>query len=340
MKIIGMLSTYNDEDIISEVIENLLSQGIELVILDNGSKDKTFDICKKFLNKGVLDLIQHKTDTFQGNLILRMLYDMAFRYSPEWVIKVDSDEFLESGIKNVTLKEAIEKIDSENYNLIQFDQFNFFMTDADNENANSIKKRLTYYSCVGDFLYRAWKYFPGIRIGGEGGHYPIFPEGYLYRIYPKKFVLRHYTFRNKIHAEKKMEESKKRALKDAEGTPVLNEHLVKVLKQNFSNKIDHKLLTKYNEDGKWNLKRKFCPFTNPNPPKKEDIFLDDGTLRTKQKNVDEYKLTLIRKNQQISQLENQLNNYYKKSGRVDLVGKNIFKKVRKKIKQVINHTFY
>ena len=68
--------------------------------------------------------------------------------------------------------------------------------------------------------------------------------------------------------------------------------------------------------------------------------MDDGTLKIKYKDVDEYKLTLIRKNQQIYQLENQLNYYYKKSGRVDLVGKNIFKKVRKKVKQVINHTFY
>jgi len=340
MKIIGMLSTYNDEDIISEVIENLLSQGLELVILDNGSKDKTFDICKKFLDKGVLQLIQHKTDTYQFFIILRMLYDMALRYSPDWVIKVDSDEFLESGNKNVTLKEAIEKIDSENYNLIQFDHFDFFMTDDDDEHANSIKKRLPYYSCQGDFVYRAWKYFPGIRIGDAVGHYPIFPEGHQYRIYPKKFVLRHYTFRNKIQAEKKMEEYKKRALKDAEGIEVLNEHLKKVLKHNFSGKVNHKLLTKYNEDGKWNLKRKFSPHTNPNPPKKEHIFSDDGRLRTKQKNVDEYKLTLIRKNQKISQLENQLNYYYKKSGRVDLVGKNIFKKVRKKVKQMINHSFY
>jgi len=332
MKILGMLSTYNDEDIISEVIENYLSQGIELVILDNGSKDKTFDICKKFLNKGILHLRQYTTDTFQGFLILRMLYDMALRYSPEWVIKVDSDDFFESGIKNVTLKEAIEKIDSENYNLIQFDHFDFFMTDNDNEHENSIKKRLPYYSWEGDFVYRAWKYFPGIRIGSEGGHYPIFPEGHQYRIYPKKFVARHYSFRNKIQAEKKMEAHKKRAVKDAEGTPVLNEHLKKILQHNFSSKIDHKLLTKYNEDGKWNLKIKFCPFTSPNPPKKEDVFSDDGSLRKKQKNVDEYKMTIIRKNREISQLENQLNNYYKKSGRVDLVGKNFFKKVRKIVK--------
>jgi len=35
MKVIGMLSVFNDEEIISEVIEDLISQGLELVILDS-----------------------------------------------------------------------------------------------------------------------------------------------------------------------------------------------------------------------------------------------------------------------------------------------------------------
>ena len=48
MKIIGMLSVYNDGNIINEVIEHLLSQNLELVVLDNGSTDGSFEICRKF----------------------------------------------------------------------------------------------------------------------------------------------------------------------------------------------------------------------------------------------------------------------------------------------------
>ena len=44
MKIIGMLFTYDDEDVIEEVINHLLSQEIELVVLDNGSSDDTYEI--------------------------------------------------------------------------------------------------------------------------------------------------------------------------------------------------------------------------------------------------------------------------------------------------------
>jgi len=146
MKIIGMLPVFNDEDVIQEVIEYLLSQEIELVVLDNGSTDKTYEICKQFLSKGILQLKQFKTISYQWDTILRMLYDMAQTYTPDWVIRSDSDEFLESGIKNKTLKQAIEDADKDGYNLIQFDRFDFFMTDDDNEDAKSVREKLKYYS--------------------------------------------------------------------------------------------------------------------------------------------------------------------------------------------------
>jgi len=57
-----MLPVYNDEDIISEIIEHILSQGIELVIFDDGSTDKTFEICKKFLDSGVKEAISISPD--------------------------------------------------------------------------------------------------------------------------------------------------------------------------------------------------------------------------------------------------------------------------------------
>ena len=47
MKVIGMLSVFNDENIIEEVVEHLISQELELVVLENGSADNTNESCKK-----------------------------------------------------------------------------------------------------------------------------------------------------------------------------------------------------------------------------------------------------------------------------------------------------
>ena len=284
-----MLPVFNEEDIIQEVIEHFISQKIPLVVLDNGSSDQTIEICKKFLGKGILKLEQFNSVYYQWDTILRMLYDMALVHSPDWVIRSDSDELLESGT-DLKLKDAIINADKEKCNLIQFDRFDFFMTDDDDKSAKSIKEKLRYYSYQGDFVYRAWKYFPGIRIGDAGGHYPIFPSGLKYKISPKKFVLRHYPFRSKEQAEVKM----KYRVRGREKTNdlALDGHEQKILNQDFSKKFDHNLLYKYQDDKKWEYTIKISPFANPNPPRKEDLFTEDGDLKERPKTNWEYKLLL------------------------------------------------
>lgn len=292
MKVIGMIPIFNDEDVIEEVIEHLISQGIQIVILDNGSTDSSYKICEKFLDHGVLDLKQFSTPTFiyHEPSIRRMLYDMAIAQSPDWVIANDSDEILESNDQRFTLKESIEKANLEGCNMIQFNRFDFYITDDDNESVKSTKDKLRYYSYYGDYIYRAWKYFPGIRVG-YNPHLPVYPDGYQYKIYLNKFVLRHYPFRSREQVKKKLSDRTR-------GTEYLkkNQKLPSVVTYNLKNKIpdkvDHKLLTKYREDGKWNYELKYCPLLKSDPEKKEDIFTKDGFLKNKEPTTYELKLLL------------------------------------------------
>ncbi len=197
-----MMAVYNDEDFISEVLENAFSQGIKLVLLDDGSTDSTYKICEGYLDKGVLEIQKRSSKVWNQELNLEILYHMALRFAPDWVVLYGSDELLESSIQNTNLKNGIAKADSAGFNSIQFDWFDFFMTDNDNNSTKTIKEKLLYYSWSNDYLYRAWKYIPGIRIFIRGGHYPIFPDGHSYKIYPNKFVLRHYKFRSNEQAKK------------------------------------------------------------------------------------------------------------------------------------------
>jgi len=286
-----MLPVYNEEDIIEEVVEHLLDQGLELVVLDNGSTDRTYEICKKIENKNLLNISQFKTSTYayEWDSILRTLYDMALVHSPDWVIRSDSDEFLSSGIDGVNLKDAITQVDEEGQNLIQFNRFDFFMTDDDDLSAKSIKKKLPYYSYHGDFLYRAWKYSPGIKIGYAGGHYPIFPEGLPYLISPRKFVMRHYTFRSKEQALKKMK-GRTRGTNYNKTKQGVNAHIKHILEQDFTKAVNYNLLTKNEENGNWNYEMKYCPYIDSVPPKKEEIFTKDGKLKIKHKT--QYQLEL------------------------------------------------
>ncbi len=273
MKIVAMLKVRDEEDIISETIENLIDQQIDLVILDNGSTDKTYEICKRYEKKDNVKLLQVFGDMGESNQILRILYDMTLTLCPDWIITFEADAFFETGQNNLSLREGIEKADRMGYNLIQFDRFDFFITDADDDSIKSVKNRMKYYSYQNDFQYRVWKFIPGV-LAEEGGHYPTFPKGGQYKIFPTKFVLRHYPFRNK----KQMENKIKNRIETTSGSSNYRyfEVYQKINEQNFSDKVDHSCLAKYNDDNNWSKEKKFCPYVTPNQPKKEEIFSNEG----------------------------------------------------------------
>jgi len=277
MKIVGMLPVYNEIDIVEEVIQHLLSQGLDLVVLDNGSTDGSFEICKKFAEKRLITLNQVKTSKFDFPLILRILYDMALTRNPDWLIRSDQDEILESGTPKLTLKEAIEQEDEKDCNLIQFDVFEFFATNNDNLSAKSIKDKFRYYSWQHDYAYRAWKHIPGVRVENAAGHMPIFPEGYPYRMSEKKFVLRHYRFRNKEQAIRNNEERLMRTKDIPERKIGWYTHFDKISKKKFE-PIDFNLLNKYGEDNNWNYEAKFQPYVMIAHKKRNEIFSKDGDL--------------------------------------------------------------
>jgi len=288
-----MLEVYNDEDMIEEIIQHIKNEGLHLVVFDNGSTDETFNICKKFLNNGIDKLFSFASNSWELSRDLRIQYDLALTLSPDWVIRFDSDEFLETGMKGITLHDGISEVDKQSYNIIQFDWFNFFMTD-DDKKEDSIKNRLRYYSWASEFQFRAWKITPGIRVE-ETPHLPIFPDFLKYRIHPKKFVLRHYPFRSKQQAEKKLLDRLTK-LKNINAEVELGMHFrYKIYSENnFPPIVNHHILTKYNDDYNWNLELKHLPFPNfkLHLKKKENLFSKDGKLLKERPSILGYKLKL------------------------------------------------
>jgi len=286
-----MMPVYNDADFIEEVIEHLISQEIPLVVLDNGSTDGTYEICNKFLGKGILNLHQFKTDRFKVELVHRILYDMALLHSPDWVIRSDSDEILETGVQDHTLKQGIEQADAESYNLIQSDRYDFFMTDDDLEEAKSVKEKFRYYSYHGDCIYRAWKFFPGI-MADYTPHYPVFPDCKGYKISPQKMIMRHYPYRSIEQAERKVKDRIRGTGNTTKKEIPPNLHYKKVLGAEYTSKVNHKILSKFQEDGNWDKTKKYIPFADSRPPKRNDLFTEDGSLVEKPKTIVDYKVLL------------------------------------------------
>lgn len=258
MKIIGMIPVYNEADIIGSVVEHLLSQGIELVILDNGSSDGSYEICSQYIGKGVISVQKLVTEGMQWGLILESLYEMALRYKPDWALLSSADEFHESPYLGLTLEEAIQTEDRNGYNLIQFNNFEFWPTEQDYLSSEpDIRKRLRWYTWNDDLQFHCWKPIEGLTVRDGGGHYPIFPKDVKIRVSPNKYVMRHYRIRPYEHGLKKIFSERLPRYPEEERRKGWHRHYDKFGRDETFFIIDSRNLNKYEDDGVWFEKKTF-----------------------------------------------------------------------------------
>jgi len=260
MNIIGMMAVYNESDIVSQSVAHMISQGIPLVVLDNSSTDGSYEIVSELLGKGVISVERFRSEKFELVKILQRLWGMATALVPDWVVLCCPDEFLESPSRNLTLKEAIEREAAQAYNMIQFTNFEFMLTEVDRDSQEKdVRKRLRYYTMHDDLHFRAFKFYKGTTIHDYAGDFPIFPIDIEVNISPHKFVLRHYRFRSYEHGLKKVFEDRLPRYSPDELSRGWHVHYKRFKKDIGYFVINSKELTRYEEDGKWNPTRTFDP---------------------------------------------------------------------------------
>jgi len=253
-----MIPVYNESDIIESVVRHLISQGVDLVILDNGSTDGTYEICSRFLGHGVLSIEKLITEHFNFDLLEQQLYQQILNRDADWALLSGADEFLESPYPHVTLEKAIESDDQKGYNLIQFNNFEFWPTEQDYASHEpDAKKRIKYYTWNDDMQFRCWKIIPNIRVTGTTGHYPQFPEGHKVRIPHTKYILRHYRVRSYEQGVRKIFIDRLPRYPEEDRKKGLHVQYDKFERDPKFFIINSKNLTLYQENAKWNLKKTF-----------------------------------------------------------------------------------
>ena len=273
-----MLSVHNEVDIIGDVIENHLAQGLDVVALDNGSSDGAYDVCASYRDRGELVL-----DRWAGIDLgerTRRLYRMALDAGADWLLWSDGDDLLQAVEPGRTLRDVIEEADATGSNLIQFDRFDFFMTDRDDRSEESVPARIRHYSWQGDFSYRAWKYVPGIRAETTLAHLPLFPETVPYRIYPRKQVYRHYPSRNPAQAQAKLDHMVGMFDEDPAKRSDRQHRYVRLAAEGrYARTMPAERLARLEAGVDWRREPLFTPFIDRQPTRSE-LFTDDGRLAT------------------------------------------------------------
>lgn len=243
-RVVAIVAAFNEEDIVAQTVRALIDDGIEVYFLDNHSTDRTRAEVEPWVGRGVVAIETFPEDgpgdraRFQWERILKRKEELASQLEADWFIHHDADEFRESPWNGVGLRDGIRLVDDAGYNAVDFKLFNFWPTSADNLAAVDIRDRQPFFEPGEAFNHvqiKCWKR-TGARVvlSESGGHDVDFENR---RVFPIRFLLRHYPVRSQAHAERKILQERKPRFETTErergwhvqydhfvaGTPVVRE---------------------------------------------------------------------------------------------------------------------
>jgi len=209
-KVIALIPTYNEEDVIIDTINQLNQDGIGVYVIDNWSNDRTYELVSQMINNGVVGIERWpelgSSNIFDTTGILKRQEELALEIDADWFIRADADEIRESPWEGINLRDAIYWVDKQGYNAINFTVLIFCPFDNNYGPGIKLKDYFRFYKFSifsGDFIQvRAWKKNnQRVNLHGAVGHQVYFPDR---KIYPYKFLLRHYPIRSQSQGYRKL----------------------------------------------------------------------------------------------------------------------------------------
>jgi hypothetical protein len=195
------------------VIRHLVEGGIDVYLIDNRSTDDTVERASAWLGRGLIHIEPFPAEgddaapmgRFPWIALLRRKEQLASELDASWFIHHDADEIRESPWPGVSLKEGIRWVDKLGYNCIDFRVLHFQPTDDASERGADPIATFRYFEDAADFdvvQEKCWKATgEPVVLSGSGGHRADFPGR---RVFPIRFLLRHYPIRSQEHGVRKV----------------------------------------------------------------------------------------------------------------------------------------
>lgn len=207
MRILALLAVYNEERYLAACLEHLFRHGLLAYLIDNDSTDQTRAIAERYLGQGLVGI---ETMPRRGVHALRVKLErkaqLATELDGDWFIHMDADEFRLPPRADLTLAQALEQVDAQGYNAVNFSEFVFIPTleapDHDHPNFQQTMRWYYPFEPRSPARLNAWKRQPApVDLSTHGGHQVVFPD---VRPHPTPFRMRHYHFLSVPHAASKL----------------------------------------------------------------------------------------------------------------------------------------
>jgi hypothetical protein len=205
--VLAIVAARNESDVIPQTVHDLISQGIEVYLLDDGSTDDTVDRIRPWLGAGVRaieTLPPEPAGRFSLGRILARKEEIARTVDADWYVNHDADELREAPLPDMTFKEGIALVDRLGFTAIDFAVLDFVPTDDGFAAGADLRRSFPYYEPSPAFNHvqvRCWKRHPEIDLQSSGGHDARFPGR---RVFPVRFLLRHYPIRSSAQGQRKI----------------------------------------------------------------------------------------------------------------------------------------
>ena len=256
-RVVAIVAAYNEADLISPVIAHLVEQGIEVYLIDNRSTDGTAEQARAWLGKGLLEIEVSPAEpppagappAFDWAAILRRKEEIANAIRADWFLHHDADEFRESPWPGTSLKDGIRWVDRLGFNCIDFRVLNFPPVDDGFPPGGDPREYFTRWEepIVHDTVQlKCWKAGPApVSLAASGGHEARFRGR---RIFPIKFLLRHYPIRSQAHGRRKVFDERKERFLEEERKKGWHVHYDRITDPSHSFLADPAKLTPFDPD--------------------------------------------------------------------------------------------
>jgi len=216
-RVVAIVPAFNEEDIIAQTLRDLARQGIQAYLLDNWSDDATVERARPFLGAGLLAIERYPprgpSGTYDLGRMLARVEEIARELDGvSWIVLHDVDERRRAPWPGVGLREALWRVDRDGFNCVDHVTLNFWPTDDGfHPDRVDLEEHFTHFDFSaheGHFHQRrAWKNGGPVALAASAGHDVSFPGR---RVYPYKFLLKHYPVRSQAHGERKLRERRAR----------------------------------------------------------------------------------------------------------------------------------
>lgn len=214
VSVVAIMTAFNEDDIIEHSLQHLISQGIDVYLIDNWSTDRTFEKASHFLGKGVIGIEKFPSDGpsqyYQWGELLKRVVSIASTLSHDWIIHHDADEMRYGPFRNISLKQSFQIVDVLGYTAVDHCLLNFHPIDngyTSDISPENYFRFFTFGASTDAPQIKAWKnQNSSVQLAISGGHFVHF-EGI--RVFPFQFMIKHYRIRSDEHGRKKVFQDRK-----------------------------------------------------------------------------------------------------------------------------------